>query len=290
VFFLNKPPSAKATAGNVVTGEEVKEDVRLFFQNPGHWAYQYGSPTPKCNPNSPYHKIQIEVVFEGKYFHWVTNRAIDELVSDGFLKLEKRNIAHFVYKSGIRYIRREINRRCKIIERYSDPVITRAIGEYAEMLFSFMFQLNGFKIVGENTNEYRELRWDRTKHDLDFIVEKNSIAYGVEVKNTLSYMEENEFEAKLEMCKFLGLTPLWILRNAPAVQFEKMKPYNGFILKFKAQIYPPGQAPLVRDMWEKMRLPASIWKEVPEKLVNLFLRQHNRRISKNSTIHPYPPI
>jgi hypothetical protein len=69
-----------------------------------------------------------------------------------------------------------------------------------------------------------------------------------------------------------------------------MKPYNGFILKFMAQICPPGQDPLVRDMWEKMRLLASIWKEVPEKLVNLFLRQHKRLISKESTIHPNPPI
>jgi len=31
---------------------------------------------------------------------------------------------------------------------------------------------------------------------------------------------------------------LWILKNAPATQFERMKPYNGFILKFKTQIYP----------------------------------------------------
>ncbi len=166
----------------MITNEEVKEDIRSFFTDLDHWAYRYGSPTPGCNPNSPYHKIQIEMIFEDKYFHWVTNRAIDELVRGGSLKLEKRDVAHFVYRSGIRYIRREINRRCKIIKRYSDPVITRAIGEYAEALFSFAFQLNGFKIVGENTSEYRGLRWDRTKHDLDFIVEKNSIAYGVEVR------------------------------------------------------------------------------------------------------------
>jgi len=51
-------------------------------------------------------------------------------------------------------------------------------------------------------------------------------------------------------------------------------------LKFKAQIYPPGQEPLVRDMWEKMRIPASIWKKVPEKLTYLVLKQHERRISK----------
>ena len=44
---------------------------------------------------------------------------------------------------------------------------------------------------------------------------------------------------------------LWILRNPPAVQFERMKPYNGFILKFKTRVYPPGQEPLTGEMWKK---------------------------------------
>jgi hypothetical protein len=263
----------------VITNEDVKEDVRSFFTDPNHWAYQYGTPTLGCNPNSPYHRKQIEVIFENKYFHWYTNRAIDELIKERFLRSEKRDIAHFVHRSDIRYIKREINRRIKIITRYTDPTITKAVGDYAEMLFSFVFRLNGFKIVGENTNEYRGLKWRKTEHDLDFIVEKDSIVYGVEIKNTLPYMEKDEFGIKLEMCRFLGLVPLWILRNAPAVQFEQMKPDNGFILKFKAHIYPPGQEPLVRDIWENMRLPVSVWKEVPENIVNLFLRQHKKRIS-----------
>lgn len=245
---------------SALTNAEVKENIRSFFKDPRHWTYQYGTPTPSCNPNSPHHRKQIEVIFEDKYFHWVTNRAVDSLVDEGFPGLEKRDIAHFVYRSDIRYIRREINRRAKIISRYTDPTITKAIGDLHKCCF-FMFRLNGFRIVGEDTNEYRGLRWEETGHDLDFIIEKDSIAYGVEVKNTLPYMEEDELKIKLKMCEFLGLIPLWILRNAPAVQFEQMKPCNGFILKFKTQIYPPGQEPLIRDMWEIMRLPVSIWKK-----------------------------
>jgi len=265
---------------SALTDSEVKKDIRSFFKDPRHWAYQYGTPTSSCNPNSPYHRKQIEVIFEDKYFHWVTNRAVDSLIDEGFLRLEKKGIVHFLYRSDIRYIRREINRRAKIIGRYTDPTLTKAIGDYAQMLFSFMFRLNGFRIVGEDTNEYRGLKWEETEHDLDFIIEKDSIAYGVEVKNTLPYMEEDEFKIKLKMCEFLGLIPLWILRNAPAVQFEQMKLCNGFILKFKTQIYPLGQEPLIRDIWEIMRLPVSIWKKIPEKLENIFLRQHTERIAK----------
>lgn len=95
---------------------EVKEDIKSFFINPQHWAYRYGSPTPKCTPDSPYHRIQIETIFEDKYFHWVTHRAIDELVSESFLRLERTSIAHFVYRSDIRYTKRDIKKRCKIIK------------------------------------------------------------------------------------------------------------------------------------------------------------------------------
>ena len=77
------------------------------------------------------------------------------------------------------------------------------------------------------------------------------MAYGVEIKNTLPHMKKDEFQVKLEMCRHLGLVPLWILRNAPVIQFQQIKPYGGFILTFKAQIYPPGQEPLVRDIWKK---------------------------------------
>jgi len=191
-----------------VTEKDVKEDVRLFFQNPDHWAYRYGSPTPGCNPNSPYHRKQIEVIFEDRYFHWVTNRAVDELIDEGFLKQQKRASAYFVYRADVGATENDIDMRIKVIEKYSDPAIVKGIGAYAELLYQFLFRVGGFKIVGENTNEYAGRKWMNTNHNLDYIVKKGTVAYGVEIKNTLNYMENDEFEIKLEMCEFLGLAPL----------------------------------------------------------------------------------
>ncbi|MBI5253630.1 MAG: hypothetical protein HY930_04440 [Euryarchaeota archaeon] len=51
--------------------EDIKKDIKSFFSKPDHWVYRYGNPTPMCNPNSPYHRKQIEVLFEDKYFHWL---------------------------------------------------------------------------------------------------------------------------------------------------------------------------------------------------------------------------
>ena len=246
-----------------VADKVVVDDVRDFFLNPGHWVYQYGSPS-SCVNDSPYHRKQIEVLFEKKYFHWITDRAVNTLLKEGFLRETKTDVANFVYRSNVRYVTREINKRKKLIQRYSDPIITRAIGSYAETLFSFLFRVYNFTIVGCNVNEYKRNKWIETEHNLDFIIEKDGISYGVEVKNTLPYMEEEEFNIKIKMCEYLNIPPLWVLRYAPGTQFEAMKKAGGFIVVFKTQIYPPGQEPLVKEMWGLMRLPVSVWKDIPK--------------------------
>ena len=257
---------------------DVIEDVKQFFTDPNHWVFHFGSPTPECGVNSPYHRKQIEVLFEDKYDHYDVNNAVDVLIG-GFLKLEQRQRAHFVLRSDVRYFKRAIKTRIRIIERYADRNITDAIGKWAEKLVEYMFRLNGFEIVGKHTNRFGDLVWTETNHNLDFIVIKDEIRYGVEVKNTLPYIEKDEFDAKLKMCKFLSLVPLWIFRNAPKIQFRTMKANNGFILKFKSQIYPFGQEPLIRETWTKMRLPMTVWDEIPQKLVNLVLGFHKSNIS-----------
>lgn len=258
---------------------DVIKDIKQFFTDSNHWVFRYGSPTPECNVNSPYHRKQIEVLFEDRYDHYDVNNAVDRLIDNGFLKLEQRPRAHFVLRSDVRYFKRAIKRRMAIIDKYAHPVITKAVGHWAEKLFEYMFRLNGFEIVGKHISKFGNLVWTKTNHDLDFIIRRDGISYGVEVKNTLPYIEKEEFDVKLDMCKFFGLIPLWILRNAPEIQFRKMKAEKGFILRFKSQIYPPGQEPLVEEIWQKMRLPVAVWDEIGEKLVKIFLRFHNSNIS-----------
>lgn len=265
--------------GKTYTPDEVRRDVKQFFTNSNHWAYQYGDPTPDCNPNSPYHRKQIEVIFENKYEHWDVNTAVDKLIEEGFLRLVETNVANFAVRSDIRYYTREVKRRCKIIEKYANPTITRANGKWCEKLVEYMFRLNGFEIIEKEENKFQSKKWTKTNENLDFIVGKDYIPYGVEVKNTLSYMEIDEFSNKLEICKHLGLVPLWILRNAPEVQFNAMKANSGFILPFKSQIYPYSQEPLTKEIWDKMRLPVTVRAEMPQKNVNSLNWFHNQNIS-----------
>ena len=73
-------------ANKQYTAEEVKEDVKALFTENNHWVYQYGSPTPQRNCDSPYYKQQIKILFEDKYPQDVTGKAVDALLKDGFLK------------------------------------------------------------------------------------------------------------------------------------------------------------------------------------------------------------
>lgn len=261
------------------TPDEVKWDVKQFFTDSNHWAYQYGDPTPDCNSDSPYHRKQIEVIFENKYDHWDINNAVDKLVEDDFLRLIETKVANFVVRSDMRYYKREVKRRCNIIARYANSTITRANGKWCEKLVEYMFRLNGFEILERDENKFQGKKWTKTREDLDFIIGKDYIPYGVEVKNTLPYMERDEFSNKIEMCKHLGLVPLWILRNAPEVQFNTMKANSGFILAFKSQIYPYGQEPLTKEIWQRMRLPVTVRGELPLKTANSLNWLHNQIIS-----------
>ena len=260
---------------------EVKRDVKSFFLDINHWAYEYGSPTPLCNPDSPYHRKQIEVLFESKYQHWVTDRAVTSLIQEGFLAIQPFQLPiirlNFIYRHDRRYIAREIKKRAEIVRQYSAPNISTATGDQAEIWCLFLFRSNSFDIVGRNTKQYKGIEWTRTIHDLDFIVEKDGIAYGVEVKNWFAYVDDDLYDIKLEICAHFGITPLFFFRIASYDQIDKIRDQDGIMLVFKSKIFPPGNEQLVRNIWNSMRLPVSIWQDVPISITRRLLSFHESK-------------
>lgn len=162
------------------------------------------------------------------------------------------------------------------MERFSDDDVNDGCGKMAEMLFNTMFQLNQFKIVGRNTNNFEGKKWLKSNKDLDFIIEKDSINYGVEIKNTFDYMPQDEFEEKLDMCKLLGLIPMFPLRCPSPQQYELMKTANGLALQFKTRIFSPGFQKLVTEIWNNFRLPVSIWQQITPPIERNFVNYHKR--------------
>lgn len=226
---------------------------------------------------------QVEVMFEGQYFHWVTNRAIRDLRASKQLEGETRELKsggtiNLLWHKSYRYYRRAAGKLVELVEAYSDPNITAALGSQAELLVLDGFARGQFVTTGRNVKHRGEKIWSETGHDLDFIFERDSMAYGVEVKNMLGYMEYQEFEAKIRLCEFLGITPMFVVRMMPKSWIKELVDRGGFALLFKYQLYPLTHRELARKVAEELGLPVSAPKAIEDGTMGRFFKWHARRV------------
>jgi hypothetical protein len=153
---------------------------------------------------------QVEVIHEDQYFHWITNRAIRDLVAEGVILGEKRKLRNggpinLIWNRAYRFYKRSAAQLIALVEQYNDPEIGESIGLHGETMVLEAFARSEFVMKGRNVREYNGKVWSRTGQNLDFIFERDSVAYGVEVKNKLGYMDFKEFSEKTEICLFLGV-------------------------------------------------------------------------------------
>jgi hypothetical protein len=194
-------------------------------------------------PESVFYQRQLQVIFEDKYFHWITVRALSELVQEGKIATEalpllpgSETTSGFImfYRSNAhRYWKRDADEIVKLVYRFSDSAFTSALGAQGETMFDAALPTGGFMPLGRKVRSHRGMEWTETKHDLDRAFERDGIAYGIEIKNTLGYIEKSELEVKVKMCKFLGLRPLFIFRFAPKSYINLVREEGGFTLIFK---------------------------------------------------------
>ena len=136
--------------------------------------------------------------------------------------------------------------------------------------------------LGRKVRSHRGMEWKETKHDLDRAFERDGVAYGIEIKNTLGYIEKSELEVKLKMCRFLGLRPLFILRFAPKSYINLIREEGGFTLIFKFQLYPYGQKAFADEVRTKLRLPTDCPARIADGTVHRILKWHLGTLPKKS--------
>ncbi|MFQ5882263.1 MAG: hypothetical protein ACE5I9_07295, partial [Candidatus Methylomirabilales bacterium] len=163
---------------------------------------------------------------------------------------------------------------------YSRTEFGRAMGHHAEMLFTAAFATVGFIPTAENVREYKGSKWVETGHNLDRIFERDGVAYGTEIKNTLEYIEREELEIKLRMCEKLVVKPLFIIRMAPKSYIEMVRQAGGFSLIFKWQLYPFGQEGLARRVRERFGLPVGCPQAIGQGTVGRFWKWHMKMQSQ----------
>jgi len=133
----------------------------------------------------------------------------------------------------------------------------------------------GFVPRGRDVRAYGGRSTVRLKN-LDRVFERDEVLYGAEIKNTLDYIDRDEFEEKLLICKDLGLRPLFICRMLPKSYARQVIQAGGFALIFKWQLYPHGQKGFAKEVHEKLGLPTDSPKVIEEGTLQRLVRGHEK--------------
>ena len=165
----------------------------------------------------------------------------------------------------------------KLVDEYASPNICAAIGLHGEQMILGGFARREFVMRGFNAREFSDRSWTETGHDLDFIFERDGIAYGVEVKNTLSYMGYEEFSTKIKMCEALGLVPLIAARMLPKTWIYELVRRGGYAMILKYQLYPWTHGELAKRVSQELNLPVDSPKALAEGTMERLMKWHRRK-------------
>lgn len=245
---------------------------------------------------TPYYHHQLQVLYEDKFFEWVITEALKNLVEEEYLVVfDRRSIAELGRLNKIRGMKfyanadavrteqelkrmvKHVERTANLINRYANEDMVKMLGAQLESLVINQLKISQFEIVDVHTNEYKGKKWDKTNHNLDVIAKKKGkdFVIGVEVKNTLGIMDPYEIDTKIDICKHLGIIPVFAVRwNKPYV--ECVRKQGGFSWFFKTQILPLGQEKFVGQLYtrlssgSRLKFPITVRNSLPEKTVKVF--------------------
>jgi hypothetical protein len=225
-----------------------------------------------------FYSRQLEIWLEKQFYHWIAKKALRELVADrkiGFIeeRLEHHK-AHFFYPRQHRYPRRQIKEIIGLIATFSEPGFTRAVGHHGEMLVESGFARTGFRILQQKVRAVDRRQWKETNHDLDFLIVRDGIRYGVEVKNQLGYIDMTEFGIKLKMCAYWGIRPMFITRNMPSSYMYAVHEAGGYSLLTDNQNYPLLANALAKTVKTTLKLPVAVIQRFPDTALNRFEKWH----------------
>ena len=233
------------------------------------------------SPRRLFYSTQIETSLEREFFHWITGKGLLELaesrkIQRASLAVQGNNINFYSHLQH-RYWKREQREIAELLGRIFDPDFTHAVGRHGELMFDAAMGRYGFRAAAKNANSWKGKTWLETNHNLDRIVTRDDLEYGVEIKNTQNYISREELFTKIKMCRHLGVIPLFIMRFAPKSYNHIINQNGGFVLLFEDQMYPMGHSALVKEVREKLGLKIHSPNEVQDGHMQRLINWHERK-------------
>lgn len=283
--------------------DEAKDTLRKHFVN------VLNAPV-----KTPYYQHQLQILYEGRFFWWVVKDALEELVDEGYLTVFDRkrvpdlaDLSHvqalkfYANSDAVKTVRDEtimkthVLRTAKMLDKYSGDENNRILGKQLESLVENQLKILQFEILDKHTNSYGGEKWRQTNHNLDLIARRNGLVIGVEVKNTLRIISADEVDTKIDICRHLGIVPVFAVRWIKPY-IECIRRQGGFSWVFKTQILPFGQEQMVNDMFARLsasgknergyelKFPITVRNDLPPNSVKMF-----ERWAKKAETHPPVP-
>jgi hypothetical protein len=134
-----------------------------------------------AEPERVFYGRQIEVRFEEDFYHWITDKALRELVDENKIQSTKVQVGEglnlrFYWSKGNRYWKRQAGGIQKLVEEYSRPQFTSALGSQGETMFDAALPTAGFLPTARKVRAYNSRQWTKTGHDLDRVFERDGVA------------------------------------------------------------------------------------------------------------------
>lgn len=240
-----------------------------------------------AEPDAVFYETQLCVMFEARFFHWVTARALKDLreggkIASALQELSPKVPLRFYFSKRNRYWKRRAGEIRKLVLAFSNQAFTNALGAQGELLIDAGLPFVGFLPQAVNVRSWAGKMWTGTNHDLDRVFMRDGVFYGAEIKNRLSYIPRDEFRAKLLMCKAMGLTPLFIARMMPKTYIEDVRRAGGFSLIMKYQFYPVSHRAFANQIKAELGLPVDCPLRLQDSTLKRFLSWHVEKVKRLS--------
>lgn len=241
----------------------------------------------KAERETVFFENQLAIRFEDEFFHWVTVRALKDLRESGKIGSDLQQLTantqlRFYFNRRNRYWRRKAVEVRKLVLQYSDPTFTPVLGTQGELLVDAGLPRFGFMPVADTVREWQGIKWNQSSHDLDRVFTRDGIHYGIEIKNRLGYIDREEFQMKLAMCRMLQLIPLFIARMMPRTYINDVHKRGGFSMIMKYQFYPVSHRGLAQRVRNELKLPVDCPRRIQDSTLQRFLNWHERNLQRSA--------
>jgi hypothetical protein len=239
----------------------------------------------EARPLAVFYEGQLCVHFESRFFHWVTVRALKDLRDAGKIGSELQELSpnvplRFYFNRRNRYWRRLAGEIRKLVLSFSNQTFTNALGAQGELLVDAGLPRVGFMPLAADVKTWGGRSWQKTNHDLDRVFVRDEIHYGAEIKNRLGYIPREELRIKLQMCKDMSLTPLFIARMMPKTYIEEVRRAGGFSWIMKYQFYPLSHRALANQIKAELELPVDCPARLQDSTLQRFLTWHEGKVKR----------